>query len=229
MAVRLCVFDAYGTILDVDAAARRLAASPDGAPLQPHWPRLSELWRRKQLEYSWLRAAAGAHADFWQVTQDALDWTLDALDVPDLRPCRAQLLQLYRVLPAFADVTPALGALRARGHALAILSNGSPAMLEDAFAAAGLSRVFDALLSVEAVGRFKPAPEVYDLVEQRFGTHPSEVLFVSANGWDAAAAAAHGFRTIWLNRRNMPVERLHAVPETILPDLTPLPDHLRKL
>lgn len=229
MAVRLCVFDAYGTIFDVDAAARVLAASPEGAALVPHWPRLSDIWRRKQLEYSWLRAAAGVHADFWQVTQEALDWTFETLAIPDLLPLRAQLLQLYRALPAFPDVAPALGALRARGHVLAILSNGSPAMLEEATEAAGLARVFDALLSVEAVGRFKPAPEVYDLVEARFGTHPSEVLFISANGWDAAAAAGHGFHTVWLNRRRMPVERLYAVPDAILPDLSPLPDYCRKL
>jgi 2-haloacid dehalogenase len=229
MAVRLCVFDAYGTILDVDAAARGLATSSEGAALAPHWPRLSRLWRRKQLEYTWLRAAAGVHADFWTVTQDALDWTLEAVGEPDLLALRARLLQLYRALPAFPDVAPALGALRARGQVLAILSNGSPAMLEEATEAAGLGRVFDALLSVEAVGRFKPAPEVYGLVEDRFGTHPSEVLFISANGWDAAAAAGHGFATVWLNRANLPVERLYAVPDTILPDLSGLPDHCRKL
>ena len=229
MAVRLCVFDAYGTIFDVDAAARVLAARPEGAALVPHWPALSQLWRRKQLEYSWLRAAAGAHADFWTVTQDALDWTLEALAIADLRPLRGPLLQLYWELPAFPEAATTLGALRARGHMLAMLSNGTPPMLEAATRAAGLSRVFDALLSVEEVGRYKPAPEVYDLVGTRFGTHPSEVLFISANGWDAAAAAAHGFHTVWLNRAGLPVERLHGLPDTILPDLSDLPDHCRRL
>lgn len=229
MTIRLCVFDAYGTIFDVDAAARIIATQPDGAVLAAHWPRLSQLWRRKQLEYSWLRTAAGHHADFWVVTQDALDWALSALKLPDLLPLRAQLLQIYWELPAYADASAALGALRARGHMLAMLSNGTPAMLDAAVNAAGLSRVFDALLSVEDVGRFKPAPEVYDMVETRLGTHPSEVLFISANGWDAAAAAAHGFHTIWLNRKGLPVENLFAVPNTVLPDLSHLPNFCRKL
>ncbi len=228
MKVQLCVFDAYGTIFDVDAAARTLAQRPEGAALAAHWPKLSQLWRRKQLEYSWLRSASGHHADFWQVTAEALDWTLEALNQPDVQPLRPQLLQLYWELPAFPEASAALGALRARGHMLAMLSNGTPAMLEAAVSAAGLSRVFDALLSVEEVGRFKPAPEVYDLVETRFGTHPSEVLFISANGWDAAAAAAHGFHAIWLNRAKLPVENLFAGPDVILPDLSHLPDYCRK-
>ena len=229
MTVQLCVFDAYGTIFDVDAAARILAARDEGAALAAHWPALSQLWRRKQLEYSWLRAASGHHADFWTVTEQALDWTLASLALPALFPLRAQLLKLYWELPAFPEASAALGALRARGHMLAMLSNGTPAMLDAAVSAAGLSRVFDALLSVEEVGRFKPAPEVYDLVETRFGTHPSEVLFISANGWDAAAAAAHGFRTVWLNRVKMPVENLFDGPDAILPDLSHLPDYCRKL
>jgi 2-haloacid dehalogenase len=229
MTVQLCVFDAYGTIFDVDAAARNLAQRPDGAALAAHWPQLSQLWRRKQLEYSWLRVASGHHADFWQVTQDALDWTLAALALPELRPLRAELLQLYWELPAFGDASATLGALRARGHVLAMLSNGTPAMLDAAVTAAGLSRVFDAVLSVEEVGCFKPAPAVYELVGTRFGTHPSEVMFISANGWDAAAAAAHGFHTVWLNRAGLPVENLFAGPHAILPDLSHLPDYCRKL
>jgi 2-haloacid dehalogenase len=229
MTVRLCVFDAYGTIFDVDAAARAVALTPEGAVLAPQWPRLSQMWRRKQLEYSWLRAVADTHADFWHVTQDALDWTLEWLQDPALHGLRATLLDLYLHLPAYPDAAPALGALRARGHMLAILSNGTPAMLEEACAASKLSRVFDALLSVEEVGRFKPAPEVYDLVGKRFGTHPSEVLFISANGWDAAAAAAHGFQTVWINRAGLPVDRLHGTPQTILPDLSALPDHCRRI
>lgn len=229
MTVQLCVFDAYGTIFDVDAAARAVAASPEGAALAAVWPQLSQMWRRKQLEYSWLRAVAGQHADFWQVTQDALDWTLDWLGDASLRKLRPKLLDLYWHLPAYPDAAPALGALRARGHMLAILSNGTPAMLGSACAGAQLTRVFDALLSVEEVGRFKPAPEVYELVQTRLGTHPSEVLFISANGWDAAAAAAHGFRTVWINRAGLPVDRLHGQPHAILPDLSSLPDHCRRL
>ena len=147
--VALCVFDAYGTLFDVDAAARRAAAEPGGDVLAAHWPRLSADWRRKQLEYSWLRSLAGAHADFWTITQDALDWALAAsgLDDPDLR---ARLLALYRRLDAFPEVPAVLGDLRARGLPLAILSNGSAGMLADAVTAAGLDDAFDAVLSVDA-------------------------------------------------------------------------------
>ncbi|MCX7645280.1 MAG: haloacid dehalogenase type II [Rhodobacteraceae bacterium] len=224
MSVRLCVFDAYGTLLDVAAAAREAAAAPGGAALAGLWQGLAADWRAKQLAYTWLRAAMGAHADFWQVTQDALDWALEARGLAGDAALRDRLLALYRRLPAFAEVPAVLAALQARGHALAILSNGTPAMLAEALASAGIAGHLDAVLSVEAAGVFKPARAVYDLVGARFGTAPEEVLFVSANGWDAAAGAHYGFVTAWVNRAGEPPDRLPARPHHVLPDLSGLPD-----
>lgn len=221
--VALCVFDAYGTVFDVDAAARRAASEPGGAVLATHWPTVSADWRRKQLEYTWLRSLAGAHVDFWQITQDALDWALEAagLDDPNLR---ARLLDLYRRLDPFAEVPQVLHALQGQGMRLAILSNGSSEMLAEAVSSAGLDRVFDAVLSVDDVGIFKPAPAVYDMVGARFETAPEDVLFVSSNGWDVCSGAAYGFRTLWVNRAGAPLDRLHGVPEHVARDLRALPN-----
>jgi 2-haloacid dehalogenase len=226
--VKLVVFDAYGTLFDVDAAARDLAARPEGAALRAHWAALSADWRRKQLEYTWLRSLAGAHADFWTITQDALDWALAAQGLTDA-VLRDELLALYRRLAAFPEVPDMLGTLKSAGHALAILSNGSVPMLDDAVRAAGLGDMFDAVLSVDSVGVFKPAPAVYDMVGAHFGTGRDAVLFVSANGWDICSGAAYGFRTAWVNRAGAPVDRLHGAPEHILPDLSGLPDLVQRI
>ncbi|MBK5934437.1 2-haloacid dehalogenase [Rhodovulum imhoffii] len=223
MTITTCIFDAYGTLFDVTAAARQAAVEPEHASLAAHWPKLAFDWRRKQLEYTWLRAVTGAHADFWAVTGDGLDWALEAngLTTPSLR---ARLLDLYRELSPYPEVPAMLSALKQRGKATAILSNGSPGMLEDAVASAGIGGALDALLSVESVGIFKPHARVYDLVGQRFGCPRNTVLFVSSNGWDAAAAAGYGFRTAWVNRDGAPVDRLPWRPAHILPDLTGIPE-----
>ena len=220
---RLCVFDAYGTLFDVAAAARRAAAEPGRAALAERWPRLAEAWRLKQLQYTWLRAITGAHADFQTVTENGLDWALEATGLDSDPELRARLLALYRELDAYPEVPAVLDALRAGGRGTAILSNGSPEMLDAAVGSAGLADRLDAVLSVEAVGIFKPARAVYDLVGARFATAPGEVLFVSANGWDAASAAAYGFRTVWVNRAGDPVDRLPARPHHVAPDLSDVP------
>ena len=222
MAVKACVFDAYGTLFDVSAAARTAAAEPGREALAAVWPKLSADWRAKQLQYTWLRAVMGVHADFWQVTCDGLDWAMEAagLDDPGLR---ARLLALYRELAAYPEVPAMLAALKAAGRRTAILSNGSPGMLEAAVASAGIGGLLDAVLSVEEVGVFKPDARVYDLVGRHLGVAREEVLFVSSNGWDAAAAAHYGFRTTWVNRAGEPMDRLPAVPEHVMPDLSGIP------
>lgn len=207
MPAKLCVFDAYGTLFDVAGAARLAAAEPGNEALGAVWPRLAEIWRRKQLEYSWIRAIAGAHTDFWAVTCDALDYAMAAVGLDDTG-LRDRLRDLYRTLPAYPEVPGMLDALRAAGAGTAILSNGSPDMLASAVASAGLGARLDAVLSVESVGVFKPDRRVYELVGARFGTAPAEVLFVSSNGWDAAAAAGFGFRVLWVNRDGLPADRL---------------------
>ncbi|MCC5983822.1 MAG: haloacid dehalogenase type II [Rhodobacteraceae bacterium] len=233
MPVRACVFDAYGTLFDV-AGAARIAATESGSESGAgawanRWPQIAQDWRRKQLEYTWIRASAGVHADFWQVTEDALDWALEAAGLDGNAALRDRLLALYRDLPAYPDVGATLAALRGAGLRCAILSNGSPAMLERAVASAGLDGAFEAVISVEEAGVFKPDPRVYALIERRLSRPPAQVAFVSANGWDACAAAGFGLRTIWLNRGGAPVDRLHARPAHVLPDLAPLPDLVRSL
>jgi 2-haloacid dehalogenase len=222
MPVATVIFDAYGTLFDVAGAARRAAAEPGGERLGAIWPKLAEDWRRKQLEYTWLRAIMGQHADFAQVTADGLDWALDASGIDDAA-LRARLLALYDELPAYPEVPAMLDALKAMGLPRAILSNGTPAMLAAATRSAGIETLLDACLSVESVGIFKPDPRVYALVTAHFDCPAGEVLFVSSNGWDVAGASAFGFRTLWVNRAGLPVDRLPARPHHILPDLAGLP------
>lgn len=226
MAISTCVFDAYGTLFDVAAAARLAAAEPGRGDLAAVWPKLAEDWRAKQLQYTWLRAVMGQHCDFWQVTQDGLDWALEVsrLNDPDLRE---RLLALYWELPAYPEVPAMLAALKAQGLATAILSNGTPEMLAAAVRSAGVGDSLDAVLSVEAIGVYKPDARVYGLVGAHFGTTPDQVLFVSSNGWDAAAAAGYGFRVAWANRAGQPIDRLPARPHHVLPDLTTIADLAR--
>ena len=228
MTITTCVFDAYGTLFDVNAAARLAAAEPGREALAAVWPRLAADWRAKQLQYTWLRAVMGAHADFWTVTQDALDWAMEAARLDDAE-LRGRLLALYRELPAYPEVPEMLAALKAAGRRTAILSNGSPDMLAAAVATAGVGASLDAVLSVEEVGVFKPDTRVYDLVGRHLGAARSEVLFVSSNGWDAAGAARYGFRTVWVNRAGEPVDRLPDTPGSEMADLTGIPGLAERL
>jgi 2-haloacid dehalogenase len=215
--VRAAVFDAYGTLFDVASAA---AAARDA--LGARWQPLADTWRAKQLQYTWLRALMGRHADFAAVTADALDWALEAAGIDD-PPLRARLLDLYDRLAAYPEARDALGGLRARGLRLAILSNGSPRMLASAVESAGLGDLLEATLSVEQVGIYKPAPQVYRLATERLGLAPDEILFVSANGWDAAGGKASGLRVAWCNRTGQPAERLGLAPDAVVRSLAELP------
>jgi len=219
MPITTCVFDAYGTLFDVAAAARTAAAEPGRQAFAEKWPQIADDWRLKQLQYTWLRAVADAHTDFWSVTQDGLDYALEAagLDDPELRE---RLLALYWELSAYPEVPKMLTQLKLAGMKTAILSNGSPDMLEGAVESAGIEMLLDAVLSVESVGVFKPHRSVYDMVGERFGCRPDEVLFVSSNGWDAAAASGYGFYTAWVNRAGVPMDRLPWKPQAVMPDLT---------
>jgi len=223
MPITTVVFDAYGTLFDVDAAAMQAAKDPAHADLAEVWPAVARDWRLKQLQYTWLRAVAGQHCDFWQVTQDGLDWALEANGLTNAAT-RTRLLELYWELAAYREVPAMLRTLKERGMATAILSNGSPDMLDAAVSSAQIGDVLDAVLSVEDVGVFKPHARVYDLVGQHFDCAKPEVLFVSSNGWDAAGAAGYGFQTAWVNRADEPMDRLYARPHHVLSDLTPIPE-----
>jgi 2-haloacid dehalogenase len=175
--------------------------------LPPDWERVSQEWRQKQLEYTWVRSLAGPphHRDFWHVTREALDYVAARHRVTDPET-RAALLDAYRRLPAYPDAAPALRRLRGQGARTAILSNGEPRMLGDAVRAAGLADLLDAVLSAEEVGVFKPDPRVYQLAADRLGAAPGEILFVSSNAWDAYGALSFGFEVAWCNRAQGPDE-----------------------
>ena len=224
MPITTCIFDAYGTLFDVAAAARTAAAEPGREAFAEKWPVIANLWRLKQLQYTWLRAVMDAHTDFWEVTQNGLDWALEAEGLGDDADLRERLLQLYWELDAYPEVPDMLKTLKGNGKTTAILSNGSPDMLQGAVRSAGIGSVLDDTLTVQSVGIFKPASVVYDMVGQRFGCAKEEVLFVSSNGWDAAAAAGYGFRTAWVNCAGEPMDRLPAQPDDVLSDLTRIPD-----
>ena len=221
--IKVAVFDAYGTLFDVAAAARALAEEPGREAFAALWGQVAQDWRLKQLQYSWLRAVAGAHVGFWQVTQDGLDWALEAAGLGEDAELREALLALYWRLGAYPEVPGMLSTLKQAGLQTAILSNGSPDMLAGAVESAGIGPDLDAVLSVEDVGIFKPADVVYDLVGARFGVSPDEVFFVSSNGWDASFAAAYGFDTLWVNRAGEPMDRLPGRPGRVAADLTGVP------
>ena len=215
--IQACVFDAYGTLFDVNSAAAR-----EKEALGERWQPLAELWRAKQLQYTWLRALMGRHVDFWQVTCDALDHALASLDLRDAA-LRARLLELYFALQAYPEVKETLASLKARGMKLAILSNGEPKMLASAATNSGIAEMLDAILSVEEVKVFKPHPSVYRLPAERFGLAPAQMCFVSSNGWDARAAKAFGFRVIWCNRFGQQPDRIPEAPDGEIKTLSALP------
>jgi 2-haloacid dehalogenase len=211
-----CVFDAYGTLFDIGSVARGVRDE-----LGDRHAALSELWRAKQLQYTWLRSLTGQHADFWQVTGEALDYAMSSLGLEDAA-LRERLMERYLRISAYPEVPAALERLRAGGMKLAILSNGTPAMLAAATRNAGIEHLLDAVLSVEEVGVFKPDPRVYDLAPRRLGVRKEAICFVSSNGWDAWSAKAFGLRVLWCNRQGQPAERLPAQPDGQLPDLSAL-------
>ena len=236
--IEACAFDAYGTLFDVHSAVAALAER-----VGPEHARLSAEWRRRQLEYTWLRTLSRAHADFRTVTADALAVSMRALglgdpDDPHVRPdagdggtpdddaspaaLHGALMRAYDALEPFPEVADTLAALDRAGLPCAILSNGTPAMLDAAVRGAGLEGAFAHVLSVESLGIYKPDPRVYALVTAAFGLSPARVAFLSSNAWDAAGAARSGLRTVWVNRLDAPAEALPGVPERVLSDLTGL-------
>lgn len=216
MSPSVYIFDAYGTLFDVHAAVRRHAAA-----LGPDADRISALWRAKQLEYSWVLTLMGRYRDFWALTQEALDYALAAFPGAD-RSLRPTLLSAYRELDCFPEVPALMQTLKAQGKRLAILSNGSPAMLNSAVAAAGLQGTFDAVLSIDPLRRYKTHPDVYDQATTHFRVYPDAVSFQSSNRWDVAGAVAFGFRGVWINRSAAPDEYADLAPAVTLPSLAGL-------
>ena len=215
--ISVCVFDAYGTLFDYNTAAGRHSAvlGEKAAPL-------ADLWRLKQLQYTWLRSLMGRYTGFWQVTGEALDFAMGELGIEDAA-LRANLMEAYLTLDAYAEVQETLARLRAHGLRTAILSNGESGMLDAAVEAAGIADSLDAVLSVEEVGIYKPHPSVYRLVVDRLGVAAANVSFQSSNAWDANAAAAFGFRVAWCNRFGQGQERVPEAPDAEIATLAELP------
>ena len=213
MDVAACVFDAYGTLLDLTSAI-----APHERRLGDAGPRLLALWRARQLEYTWLRTAMGRHADFDTVAREALTYALEALGISSPGLDEA-LLEAFTNLGAQPGAVALLERLRARGLRTAVLSNGTPATLASALSHSGLAPLMDAVMSVEAVGKFKPAPEVYAYGARTLGVVPERLLFVSQHEWDIAGAASAGYRTVLVRRNPGPAERLPAGPEHVVGSL----------
>jgi len=218
--IRACVFDAYGTLFDIrpvmDAGRRRLGEKADA---------VSVLWRTKQLEYTWLRSLMRCHADFRQVTEDALDYALDSYGIKD-RDLRCNLLEAYLHLNCYPDVPETLRSLKRAGLPMVILSNGTPAMLNAVVENSGLSGLIDVILSADDAGVFKPDPRVYQLAVNRLGVPANTISFQSSNSWDAVGAAGFGFRVAWINRFSQQTEKLPFLPDIELTSLSSLPEVL---
>lgn len=207
------VFDAYGTLFDVHAAVRRHAGD-----LGPEAQRLSAIWREKQLEYSWTRSLMGRYLDFWVLTEQALDTAMAIVGVSD-PALRGRLLEAYWKLDCYQEVPSVLKALKDGGHRLAILSNGSPAMLEAAVSAAGIGDLLDEVFSVDMLKTYKTSQDVYEIVTNHFRIYPEAVSFQSSNRWDIAGATAFGFRSVWINRTGAADEYTDLPPVAVLNDL----------
>ncbi|MGQ0457110.1 MAG: haloacid dehalogenase type II [Hyphomicrobium sp.] len=214
---RTFVFDAYGTLFDVHSAARSCAQM-----LGEDWLRISEIWRVKQIEYAFVYSACGRMRSFRDITRQSLVAAL-ALTGAD-NTAAAPLLERYARLEPFAEVGAALGALKERGHRLAILSNADPDMLDELVASARFADKFDQLLSVQAAGAFKPDPAVYKLALDVMGDKAQEIVFVSSNRWDIAGAKSFGFSTVWINRRRQPEEYPDLAADVVCDDLRGLLD-----
>lgn len=214
--VRAYVFDAYGTLFDFHSAVRRHASA-----LGENAGRVSEIWRSKHLEYAWVRSLCGRYRDFWELAGEALDHALAAA-APEAIHMRTALLDAYRELEAFPEVKPVLTAMKDSGARLSILSNGTHDMLTSAIESAGLSGLLDAVISVDDTRVYKTDARAYALAEMRLGVSGSAVSFQSANRWDVAGAAAHGLRTVWVNRTGQQDEYPDLAPDRVVRSLEEL-------
>ena len=210
---KACIFDAYGTLFDVNAACRELSLD-----VGDKWQNLSNLWRLRQVEYTWLRNSMNEYVDFWEITSNALDYAMEVLNIKNIK-LRDQLLELYLKLEAYPEVKKVLGKLKDKKFRTGILSNGSRKMLDRAVKNAKIENLLDVVISVEECKIYKPSSKVYDLVEIKTDIHKDKVTFFSSNAWDMHAAANYGFKTIWVNRFQGKLERLPGKPNAIVKSL----------
>ena len=218
------VFDAYGTLFDINAAAQKFALVSSNSILQRNWKELAGIWRKKQIEYTWLQNILDSHTDFSDITEISLDFALEQMTLDKEPKLRENLLELYQTSEAYPEVVQVLEDLNDRGVKLSILSNGTPEMLLAACASTRIEKLLDFIVSVEEIGIFKPDARVYELVNTKMEYKISEVLFVSSNGWDIVGANKFGFSTAWVNRNKKPVERMRGKPNYELSNLMHIVD-----
>ena len=215
--IKAIIFDAYGTLFDVNSAAEKCKEK-----LGDKWEGFANYWRTTQLEYTWLRSLMRRHKDFWQITEDSLDKSMNFYNI-DIA-MRSELLNLYKVLSPFTEVRDTLNKLKQSNYKLAILSNGTPDLLNELVVSNGLKDIFDDIFSVEEVGIFKPDSKVYDLPINKYNIEKNEGLFLSANTWDVSGAGNYGYNTVWVNRNNNIFDKLDFEPNQQISNLSELLD-----
>ena len=226
--VNICIFDAYGTLFDVTSATRIVANEEEYSSFPNHSVKVSNSWRIKQLEYSWLRNIMHEYIDFWQITKDALDFALEENQIKNEK-LRQRLLDVYWNLSAYPEAQDVLTTLKANNIQTGILSNGSKQMLNSAVVSANLKNYLDKIISIDGIEIYKPDPKVYEMVLDQFNCKKEEVLFISSNGWDIAGASKFGFTTLWVNRNLIPKDRLTFMPNKITNNLSTIPNILKEL
>ncbi len=226
--VNICIFDAYGTLFDVTSATRIVANEEEYSSFPNHSVKVSNSWRIKQLEYSWLRNIMHEYIDFWQITKDALDFALEENQIKNEK-LRQRLLDVYWNLSAYPEAHDVLTTLKANNIQTGILSNGSKQMLNSAVVSANLKNYLDKIISIDGIEIYKPDPKVYQMVIDQFNCKIEEVLFISSNGWDIAGASKFGFTTLWVNRNLIPKDRLTFMPNKITNNLSTIPNILKEL
>ena len=215
--IKAIIFDAYGTLFDVNSAAEKCKEK-----LGDKWEGFANYWRTTQLEYTWLRSLMKRHKDFWQITEDSLDKSMNFYNIDN--SMRSELLNLYKVLSPFTEVRDALNKLKQSNYKLAILSNGTPDLLNELVVSNQLKDIFDDIFSVEEAGIFKPDSKVYDLPINKYNIEKNEILFLSANTWDVSGAGNYGYNTVWVNRNNNIFDKLDFEPNQQISNLSELLD-----
>ena len=213
--VKAIIFDAYGTLFDVNSAAEKCKDK-----IGDKWEPFANFWRTTQLEYTWLRSLMGRHKDFWQVTEDSLDKSMKAFNIDS--SMKNELLNLYKILSPYKEVSETLKALKEKKFKLAILSNGTPSLLDELVKSNNLDNLFDDLFSIEEVGIYKPNSKVYDIPIKKYRIKKNEIAFLSANTWDVSGGGNYGYKSIWVNRNNNIFDNLDYVPQNQIKSLSEL-------
>ena len=215
--VKAIIFDAYGTLFDVNSAAEKCKDK-----IGDKWESFANFWRTTQLEYTWLRSLMKRHKDFWQVTEDSLDKSMNAFNID--KSIRNELLDLYKILNTFSEVKDVLNKLKRKNYKLAILSNGTPALLNELVKSNNLENIFDDIFSIEEVGIYKPDSKVYDIPVKKYQIQKNQVAFLSANTWDVSGSGNYGYNAIWVNRNNNIFDNLDYKPKNDVKNLKKLLD-----